>query len=72
MQLRLGHDVNVGLHQTRRFTLAEEGRRSCDDGFGTRHVHDPEKEPREVLDDPLHDAEVVQHLHERNEEDDRR
>jgi hypothetical protein len=70
VDLRLGHDVNEGPHQTRRFTLTDEGRSSCDDGLSARHVHSLEEEPRKVLDDPLHDAEVIQHLHKRNEEDD--
>ena len=69
MQLRLGHNVNEGPHQACRFTLTKEGRSSCDGGLGARHVHCFE-EPRKVLDDPPHDAEVIQHLHECNEEDD--
>jgi hypothetical protein len=70
VELRLGHDISEGSYQTRRFTYTNEGRSSCDNGFGARNVHSLEEEPREVLNDPLHDAEVIQHLHERNEEDD--
>ncbi len=70
MHLRLSHDVNEGPHQTRRFTLTKEGRSSCDDGLGARHVHSLEEQPSKVLDDQLHDAEVIKHLHECNEEDD--
>jgi hypothetical protein len=70
VDLRLGHDVDEGLHQTRSFTLTEERRSCCNDGFGSRHVHSLEKEPCNVLDDPLHYADVIQHLHECNEEDD--
>jgi hypothetical protein len=33
-------------------------------------VHSLEEEPSEVLDDPLHNAEIIQHLHECNEEND--
>src|SRR6266702_7829147 len=72
VHLRFGHNVNEGPYQTCRFTLTEEGRSSCDVSLGARHVHCLEEEPSKVLDDPLHDAEVIQHLHERNEEYDSR
>ena len=70
MDLRLGHYVDEGLHQTRRFTLTEERGCSSNDSFGSRHVHGLEKKPCKVLDDPLHDADIIQHLHKCNEEDD--
>ena len=59
MNLRLGHYVNEGLHQTRRFTLAEEGGRSSNDSFSSRYIHSLEEEPRKVLYDPLHDTDVI-------------
>ncbi len=52
MELGLGHVVNVGLDETRRFTLADERRGSCDDSFGTRDVHDLEEEPRATMGGP--------------------
>ena len=63
MDLRLGHNFNEGPHQACGFTLTNERRSRRNDGFRTRHVHSLEEEPRKVLDDPLHDAEVIQHLH---------
>ena len=63
MDFGLGHDINIRSHQTSRFTLAEEWRRSCDDSLSTRYVHGLEEEPREVLNDPLHNAEIIKQLH---------
>jgi hypothetical protein len=63
MDFRLGHDINIWSHQTSRFTLAEEWRRSCDDSLCTRYVHSLEEEPSEVPDGPLHHAKMVKHLH---------
>ena len=68
MNFRLGHDVYVRPHQTSRFTLADEWRRSSGDSFSTRYIHSLEEEPSRVLDDPLHDAEIIKHFHTGNEE----
>jgi hypothetical protein len=70
MDFRLGHDVNVRSYQTSRFTLTDERRRSCDYCLGAGHVHSLEKEPSEMLDDPLHHTEIIQHLDKSNEEND--
>jgi hypothetical protein len=70
MDFRLGHDVNVRSYQASRFALTDERRRSRNYSLSARHVHSLEKEPSEVLDDPLHNAEIIQHLHKRNEEND--
>ena len=70
MDFRLGHEVNIRFHQASRFTLAKERRRSCDDSLSTRYVHSLEEEPSEVLDDPLHDPEIIKHLYECYEEND--
>jgi hypothetical protein len=47
---------------------------SRDNSLGAKHVQDYTlivlKKNLKVLDDPLHDAEVIQDLHDRNEEDD--
>jgi hypothetical protein len=59
MDFRLDHDVNIRSHQASRFTRAKEWRRSCDDSLSTRYVHSLEEEPSEVLDDPLHNAEMI-------------
>jgi hypothetical protein len=53
-----------------RFTLANKGRGSRDDGLGTGHTHGPEEEDGELANEPLEHAPVVEQLHERNEEDD--
>ena len=70
MDLRLGHEINIRSHQAGRFTLTNERRRSRDDGLSTGHVQSLEEEPSEMLDDPLHNSEIIEHLHERDEEDD--
>ena len=72
VELGLGHVVDVGLDETRGLALADEGRGGGDDGLCARDVHDLEEEPGEAADEPLHDAEVVHHLHEGDEEDDGR
>lgn len=69
VQLRLGHHVDVRADQARGLALANPGGAGGDDGLGTGDVHRLEEEPGKVLDDPLHDAEVVHHLHKRDEED---
>lgn len=69
MDFRFGHDLNIGFHQTSRFTLTNERRRSCDDSLGTRDIQSFEEEPSKVLDNPLHNAEIKKHLHNCDEED---
>ena len=68
MDFRFSHDINIRPHQASRFTLTNERRRRCDDSLGTRYVHSLEEEPSKVLDDPLHHAKIIKHLHECNEE----
>jgi len=68
MDFRLGHDADVWSHQTSRFTLTDEWRRSSGDSFSTRYIHSLEEEPSRVLDDPLHNAEIIKHFHKGNEE----
>ena len=63
MDFGLGHDINIRPHQTSRFTLTNKRRGSCNYSLSTRYVHGLEEEPREVLDDPLHNAEIIKHLH---------
>jgi hypothetical protein len=70
MEFRFSHDINIRSHQASRFTLANERRRSCDDSLGTRYVHSLEKEPSKMLDNPLHHAKIIKHLHECDEEND--
>ena len=70
MDFRFGHDVNIRSHQASRFALAKEWRRSCDDSLSTGYVHSLEEEPGKVLDDPLHDPDIIKHLHECDEEND--
>lgn len=52
------------------FALSDEGRGGCHDGFGAGDAHRPEEEDRELADEPLQHAPVVEELDERNEEDD--
>jgi hypothetical protein len=68
VDLRRGHDIDVGLDEARRLALADPGRAGGDDGLGTGDVHGLEEEPGKVLDDPLHDTHVVKHLHKGDEE----
>jgi hypothetical protein len=68
MNFRLGHDVDVWFHQTSRFTLTDEWRRSSGDSFSTRYIHGLEEKPSRVLDDPLHNAEIIKQFHKGNEE----
>lgn len=65
-----GEVSNERLDKHSRFTLSDEGRGSGDDGLGARDAHGPEEEGRELADEPLDEADVVQELHERDEEDD--
>lgn len=71
VKLRGGHKVDVGANKASRLALADERRGGSDDGLGTGHIHGLEEEPSEVLQEPLHDTQVVKHLDESDEEDDR-
>lgn len=70
MDFRLGHNIDVGSHQASCFAWTDERRRSCNDSLSARYVQGLEEEPSEVLDDPLHGAEIIQQLHKRNKKDD--
>ena len=74
------HDlVDFGLRHVRDkradehggFSLADEGRGGCDDGFSARDSEGPEEGVGEFADEPLDEAEVVEKLDEGDEEDDR-
>ena len=58
MEFGVSHDINIGANQARRFALADEGRSGSDNGFSTGDVHGLEEEPRELLNKPLHNAEL--------------
>ena len=45
MDLRVGHDIDVGLDETGRFSLTDERGRSGNDCFGAGDVHSLEEEP---------------------------
>lgn len=74
-----GHDlVEFGIGEVRDegadedggLALADEGGGGGDDGFGARDVHGVEEEVGEFGDEELEGAEVVEELHEGDEEDD--
>lgn len=76
-----GHDlVDLGEGQVRHegpdehggLALADEGSGRGDDGLGARHAQGPEEEGSELADEPLDQPDVVQQLHQRDEEDDGR
>lgn len=62
---------DVGLDQHSGFSLADERRGCCDDGFGSRDLHSVEEDCGELADGPLQPAPVVEELNEGDEEDDR-
>ena len=45
MDFRVGHDIDVRLHETGGLSLADEGRSSGNDRFRTGDVHRLEEEP---------------------------
>lgn len=72
MDLGLGEMGNERSDQHGRLSLADERRSGSDDSLSTRDAHGPEKEHRELSDEPLQDAPVVQKLYKGHEEDDGR
>lgn len=61
---------NVRADQHGGFTLTDERRGSCDDGFGSRDLHSVEEHGGELSDSPLEPSPVVEELDKGNEEDD--
>lgn len=70
MKLGLCHVRNKRSDKHGRFTLADEGGSSSDDGFGTRNSKTPEYKGGELDDEPLDETDKVQDLDEGDEEDD--
>lgn len=64
VKLGVGHVGDKGTDQHGRFSLANEGSGSSDDGLGTRGVEGPEDEDGHLLDEPLDESNVVQDLDE--------
>ena len=63
MDFRLRHDMNTWSHQSKLgFTLTNK-LRGCYASLSTRYAHGLEEEPCEVLDDPLHNADMIKNLH---------
>ncbi|CAI6339751.1 unnamed protein product [Periconia digitata] len=72
MNLSPGEMGHKWLDQHGRLSLADEGRGSGDNGFGTGHAHGPEEEDGELANEPLDEAIVEQELDQGHEEDDGR
>jgi hypothetical protein len=70
-QFGLGHPRDVRAHRQRRFGLADEHAGADAGGFGAGHAHHLGDRQRHDPHDELHHPEVVQHAHQRGEEDDR-
>ncbi len=71
-QFRLGHAGDVGAHHQRRLGLADEHVRRHRQRFRAADAHHLEHDPGHALHDLLHEAQVVEHAHQRGEEDDGR
>lgn len=70
MDFSQGQMSHKGSNQHGGFTLTDERRGSGHDGLGARDTQTPEEEDGEFADEPLDEADVVQDLDERDEEDD--
>ena len=70
MDLGLGHVRYERPDEHGGFTLTDKGRSGCHDGFGTGNVERPEHERSKLADEPLDETDIVQDLHDRDEEDD--
>lgn len=70
VKLGIGHVGDEGTDQHGRLSLTDERGGGSDDGLGTRGIESPEDEDGHLLDEPLDEANVVQDLHQGDEEDD--
>lgn len=70
VKLGVGHVRDERTDQHSRLALADEGGGGGDDGLGTRGIEGPEDKRGHLLDKPLDEANVIQDLHEGDEEDD--
>ena len=70
MEFGLGHVRHERSDQHSRFTLTDEGGCSSHDGLRTGDTEGPEKEGRELHDEPLEETDVVEELDKGHEEDD--
>ena len=70
VNLGLGQVWHERLNQHSTFSLSDERSCSSDNCLSARDAHAPEEEDRELANEPLDDAPIVQHLHEGDEEDD--
>ena len=68
-QFRMGHFGDEGAHYQRRFGLTDKHVGRHREGFRSADPHGLGHHPGHPLHHPLHDAQVVEHRHQRGEED---